>query len=124
MRIIVDTDILIEILRKNEEVIRQFEKIKDEELYISAITEGEVLIGKECEEEKVLDKVLKLLSIFKKIEISNQIVRKAAELGRKYKAKLIDCIIASTALSINAKIFTRNVKDFQKIGEVELLQFD
>lgn len=47
----------------------------------------------------------------------------AAEVRRKHKVKLIDAIIAATALSTNSMLVTKNTRDFQKITELKLFEF-
>jgi predicted nucleic acid-binding protein len=50
----------------------------------------------------------------------NEISKKAGEFKRKYNVSLDDCIIAATAAIQNAKLWTKNLKDFQKIKEIEV----
>ncbi len=55
------------------------------------------------------------------ILFEEEIILKTIELRRKYSIKIPDAIIASTAIVRNATLITRNVKDFEKITELKLL---
>lgn len=45
----------------------------------------------------------------------------AAELRRRYRIKLGDSVIAATALTTHSTLVTRNVRDFKKISELNIL---
>jgi predicted nucleic acid-binding protein len=123
MKIVVDTSILIDILRNIEISLTLIQKLaRENELFISGITEAEIFSGKDLENEEKKQKVLKLLSFFRKTNPTNEILQKAGEFRRKYNTSLPDSIIAATAHHINAVILTKNEKDFSKIKEVKLLK--
>ncbi len=44
----------------------------------------------------------------------------AAEMRRKYRVKLIDAIVAATALTTNATLVTKNTRDFKRISGLQL----
>ena len=121
-RILVDSDVLVDVLRGSKETAKKLEKLFEEsELYISGITEMEILAGKDVENGHKRKLVVHLLSKFKKINPTNEIFKVASEFRRKYRISTPDCIIAATAYTIDATIFTRNVKDFSKIKESRIL---
>jgi len=123
MRIVVDTNIIIDILRNVEASLALVKKLMEEnELFISGITEAEIFSGKDSESENKRQKILRVLSFFQKVNPNNEILQKAGEFRRKYNISLLDCIIAATAHYINAVILTKNEKDFSKIKEVKLLK--
>jgi predicted nucleic acid-binding protein len=123
MKIIVDTSIIIDILRNVKASIDLIQKLSKENLlFISGITEAELFSGKDADNERKKEKILELLSYFQKINPNNEILQKAGEFRRKYNVSLLDCIIAATAYYLNAEILTKNEKDFSKIEEVRLLR--
>lgn len=44
----------------------------------------------------------------------------AAEARRKYRVKLMDAIVAATALTANATLITKNTRDFKRIAGLQL----
>jgi predicted nucleic acid-binding protein len=123
VKIVVDTNIIIDILRNVEASLALVKKLMEEnELFISGITEAEIFSGKDSESENKRQKILRVLSFFQKVNPNNEILQKAGEFRRKYNISLLDCIIAATAHYINAVILTKNEKDFSKIKEVKLLK--
>ena len=122
MKVIIDTDVIIDVLRgfkPTKEKIKEL--LENNELLISGITEAEIFAGKDMEMEEKKKKIVKFLSMFKKVNPDNQILQIAGEFKRKYRISLLDCTIAATAYVLNAKLFTRNKKDFEKIKEVRLI---
>jgi len=65
-------------------------------------------------------KVKRLLSILEEVEVTSEIAWKAGELKRDYKCRLMDALIAATALGLNLKLVTRNSKHYEKIIELEI----
>jgi predicted nucleic acid-binding protein len=123
MKIVVDSDVIIDAIRGVKTSANLLkELIKENELFISGITEAEIFAGKNFENEDKKQKLLKFLSFFQKINPNNEILQKAGEFRRKYGISLLDCIIAATAYHINAELLTRNEKDFLKIKEIKLFK--
>jgi predicted nucleic acid-binding protein len=123
MKIIVDTSIIIDILRNVKASIDLIQKLSKENLlFISGITEAELFSGKDTDNERKKEKILELLSYFQKINPTNEILQKAGEFRRKYNVSLLDCIIAATAYYLNAEILTKNEKDFSKIKEIKIFK--
>ncbi len=122
--VVVDTDIIVDLLRKVEDSKKFFKKIENNEMqaYFSIITELELFAGKtsqSMEEQKIIDD---LLSIMIRVNLDREIARKAGFIRRTYDLAIADSIIVATALSKNVKkIVTRNKKHFVKVKEVEVL---
>ena len=122
MKVIIDTDVVIDVLRGFEPTKEKIkELLENNELLISGITEAEIFAGKDMEIEEKREKIVKFLSKFKKINPNNRILQIAGKFRRRYGISLLDCIIAATAYTLNAKLFTRNKKDFKKMKEIELI---
>jgi predicted nucleic acid-binding protein len=54
-------------------------------------------------------------------DLTNAVAFKTIKLRQLYRVKLPDAIIASTALSIGAHLITHNVRDFQKINDLVVI---
>lgn len=122
MEVVFDTTILVDESRNYRPAVQAIEKVAKKEItgYISRITEGELLSGKDCERETVMKRTLDVLQLFSTIEIDKQVIQTAAEFRRKYDVLLLDCIIAATAFHQKCKLWTKNKKDFERIKEIEV----
>ncbi len=120
MQVVFDTDILIDHLRGIESAKKLIEKTRAGEIkaYVSAITEAELLAGKECEKEEKRANILELIKLFTKIDVNNPVAQKSGEFRRLYNIPIQDCIIAATCFNLKCKLWTRNKKDFNKIREI------
>jgi len=122
--VVIDTDIIVDLLRKVEDAKKFFKRIENNEIqaYFSIITELELFAGKtsqSAEEQKIIDD---LLSIMIRVDLDREIARKAGFMRRTYDLAIADSIIVATALSKNVKtIVTRNKKHFAKVKEIEVL---
>ena len=87
---------------------------------ISAITEIELLCWKTA-----IDKYLEILRNFIRdalvIELERPIKLKAAEIRKMNNVKLPDAIIAATAIVYDLTLITRNIRDFQNVPVLKLL---
>ena len=119
---VLDTDIFVDFLRGFEKAKNFFEKIKEESdvIYFSAVTESELISGKECNKIERRAEILEILSNFTKVSIVNQIAVKAGDFTRIYNIEIPDSIIAATAFVMKADLISRNAKDFENIKEITL----
>ncbi len=123
IRVLIDTDIFIDFLRGIETAKRIFEEdIINEKIiaFSSVISEAELFSGKECKYTEKRRAVEELISLTNKIEVDSQVAKKAGEFRRIFKTPLTDSLIAATAHKINAILYTRNVKHYEKIKEIKL----
>jgi len=119
--ILLDTDICIEILRKNEKVIKRRENT-DEEISISFITVGELYYGAEkstyaIENKKIIEEFLLTINV---INSDNEIMMKFGEIKAELKTTNnqlpdADLLIAATTLTKTDKLVTGNIKHFERI---------
>jgi predicted nucleic acid-binding protein len=121
-KVILDTNILIEILKGDSKTISFVENMQ-QELCISSISAMELFYGAFNKQEvKKLEKFITLFTIIYPDEI---ISKTAMELIKKYAKShfldIPDSIIAATALVNNSKLFTYNLKDFRYIDNLELI---
>ena len=119
--VLLDTNILIEILKGNDKTISKIEAL-EAKLSISSITVMELYYGALNKTE--LGKLEKFVSLFNIIELNENISKKATILVKRYAKShtlnIPDSLIASTALVLNAKLVTYNTKDFKYIDGIML----
>jgi predicted nucleic acid-binding protein len=122
VRLLVDTDILIDYLKKVKPARTLFAGgVID--IYCSILSKKELLIkpGLSSSERK---KVINILSKLKILKIDNEINNKYMLLSDKYgmhRATMPDYIIAATAWAKNLPLLTRNKKHFDHIKKIRLV---
>ena len=117
--ILLDTNILIDYLRGNEESAKFLESSKDT-LCLSAITVAELYAGARNERErKALDFFIEAFSI---LPIDKKISQKGgqfrARYGKSHSVDLIDAIIAATAVIFEMTLYTLNKKHFPMLRKI------
>lgn len=120
--IILDTNILIEIIRKNEEVIRRCDSAGTENLAISSITRSEFLLGSRDKEDfEKNKKFVNKFRLFKVTEPIDDIFSELYELfSLSHRPGIPDLLIAATALNHSIPLYTLNTKDFRFIPNLLL----
>ena len=125
-KIIVDSDILIDLSRSDERAVYWIKNYEtSERLVISVVTEIELLFGSR---DKVHLKTIKsFLSNFEVIQLNESISLAAAHLVEKYclshRLQLPDALIAATALVLDEHLITINQRDFRFIDGLKLLSY-
>jgi tRNA(fMet)-specific endonuclease VapC len=124
---LLDTDIIIYSLKKDNKVQANFLTNARIPKYISIITYGELLHGAKKSQhiEKNCAKVYRIRSLFPVIEIDIPIIEVFSDIKAKYEKIGIvvddfDLLIASTALAYNHVLVTNNTKHFEKIRELTI----
>ncbi len=116
--ILLDTNIVLYLLKGNNTLE---ELLQGKNPYLSFMTELE-LIGFPDISTKEEIKIIELLDECLIISLNNNIKKKYIELRRKYKLKLVDTIIAATAIALNIPLITSD-KQFASIKELNLIQY-
>ena len=120
--ILLDTNILIEILKGNEKTVQKVQSFS-EELAISSISIMELYYGAINKTE--LNKLEKFTSLFQIVQLNEKISKTAVQLVKSYAKShtldIPDSLIASTCLINDCQLFTYNVKDFRYIEGLKLL---
>ncbi len=112
---LIDTNIFIDHFRGYKPATIFLESLDKDDIIFSAITEAEIIAGKQCSEEKKKREILEFLMRWQKKEVNNQIAIKAGDLTREYGMELADAFVAATAILYDTELLTRNVKDFSNI---------
>jgi predicted nucleic acid-binding protein len=133
--ILLDTNILSELMRlsPNNKVIDTIDKLPIESTYISAITHAEILQGiallpKGKRKQNLAKMADEILTLFAEKTLAfdkhaspfyADIIRQQHQKGRPIDFP--DAQIAAIALQYNLQLVTRNIKDFENIAGLQLI---
>jgi hypothetical protein len=119
---VVDTNILIYHLTDclGEVGETWLEKVFDTGAYISVITRIEIL-GWPKHSAESLNEAAELLTRVQELLLNEEIIKRCIQLRQTTSLKLPDAIIAATALHLGRPLMTRNIKDFQAVSNLVLL---
>ena len=126
MNFLLDTNICIYFLKGRYNLVKQFEKVGFENLYISEITIAELKYGaakseKPKKNKQVIEKLIDKLSL---IPIYNSLDFFAEEKARLRKDGNIvddfDLLIGATAVSNNMVLVTNNEKHFNRLKRIKI----
>ncbi len=128
---LLDTNIILETIKKapNQKVITWLSSIDSQKLFLSVITLGEIRKGVEkLEDQTKKQKITQWLEINLVAGFYGRIINIDATISDKWgyisslkNIPAIDALIAASALVHNHKLVTRNVKDFEAIAGLELI---
>jgi len=123
---LIDSDILIDIGRKDKTAIERLEEEgKKSLLAISSVTQMELIVG--CRNKSELKYLDKFLEDFEIINLNFEISQKAIELLKEYRLShgllIADSFIAATSLILNSPLLTKNQKDYKFIKGLKLLDY-
>lgn len=124
--ILIDTNIIIELLKGSSKVISKMELISKEEICISVVTYAELIFGSRNKVEQIkLEKKLNELNIINiDIEISEIFKNLMKNYSLSHRLNIPDSLIASTSIATKSKLFTLNKKNFKYIPEIEFIDFE
>tara|TARA_B100000676_G_scaffold251056_1_gene255893 strand:+ start:105 stop:515 length:411 start_codon:yes stop_codon:yes gene_type:complete len=123
---LIDTNFISELRRPkpNPQVVEWVNALTTEQLFISAVTIGEIQAGIELTREQDPEKASQLEAWLIQVSRSYNILPMDAETFRHW-AKLMhqqsntlieDAMIAATAISNGLTVATRNTRDFEALG--------
>ena len=120
MKLLLDTTVLIDVLRGNKERIARLRSMPQYEMVTSAVNVAELYAGKRVSEESEIARLVAELEVW---AVTNEIGESAGNLvfrtARKGKTiGLPDALIAATALVHDCPVMTANRKDFASTGVV------
>lgn len=120
--ILCDTNVIIETLKGDEKTIKIMESIGLENIAISSVTVMELYFG--ALNKRELNKIKKHLKALNIVHFDNDVSELAVNMIESYSKshglQIPDAIIAATALSLEIKLFTLNLKDFRYIDGLKL----
>ncbi len=122
--LIIDSDILIDHLRKDKNALAYLtaEIEKESLLFVSVISRSEIFTGIRTGEEDTVNSLLVLLT---PVNVDAAIADKAGEYMRKFSKShnlnIGDALIAATAKEMQLALVTRNIKHYP-MKDIELLK--
>lgn len=112
MRLLIDTDVLVDLSRNNERAIEWIDRL-DDDWALSAVTTELISGAKNRREVELIDQ---LLAVYETIPLNDAIGRLAYDLLRTYAKsnglRTFDSLIAATAMEHQRTLVTRNRKHF------------
>ena len=122
--VICDSNIFIEIFRKNFSIRSELEKIGHDNIILSDVIKAELLYGAKNKQE--LQSIRDYLNNYLSLSIQSEISKMAVGFIENYclsqRLNLPDALIAATAVYHDIELFTLNTKDFQFIPNMKLYQ--
>ncbi|MBX2898564.1 MAG: type II toxin-antitoxin system VapC family toxin [Cyclobacteriaceae bacterium] len=125
-KFLLDTNICIYFLKGQHNLDKKIEAVAVENCFISEITLAELKFGAENSEHKEKNRsiVNEFVNRFTIIPIFNSIDVYAREKARLRREGTplddFDLLIGATAISNNLILVTRNVSDFERLGEIQI----
>jgi predicted nucleic acid-binding protein len=117
--LLVDTDVLIDFLRGNEEAI-EYVRTNSNNIILSSITVSEIYAG--VRGNKELDDLDEFISLFSVFQVTSEIAKAGGLYKRDYYKShgvgLADAIIAATAKIQNTRLITFNINHFPMLSDV------
>ncbi|NEQ30071.1 MAG: type II toxin-antitoxin system VapC family toxin [Leptolyngbya sp. SIO4C5] len=125
-RLLVDTDILIDIANRDETAINRLKAESQQgPLAISSITVMELIVG--CRNKQEQNQLEDFLAQFQVIALDGKVSTQAIALLKNYCLShgllIADALIAATAIANNIALLSKNQRDFRFIQELELLAY-
>jgi len=131
---LLDTNVISELRRARPHgaVLTWLHGVADSDLYLSAVTIGELQAGVEVTREQAPDKAMEIelwidqiAATFNVLPMDARIFRCWARLHHRRSNDLIeDAMIAATAITHDLTMVTRNVRDFKSFGIPTLNPFE
>ena len=118
-KLLLDSNIILYLLN-GDETLADF--LHEKKLYISIITEIELLSFSEIT-EKEKKQIELFVSECKVININSVIKAETINFRKKFKSKLPDCIIAATSLYLDIPLITAD-NGFKKFQEIQLVHYE
>lgn len=121
--ILLDTCILIELQRGNQDIKNILYQYQQDQLYITPVVIAEFYRGARNKQEFL--KCKKLVSLFRILSIDHNVTDQFNSLFENYalshRPSVPDMLIAATAMHYKFVLYTLNIKDFDFITELKLL---
>jgi predicted nucleic acid-binding protein len=122
--IICDTNIFIEIFRKNWSIRSELDKIGYKNILISDVIKAELFFG--AKDKRELQTIKNHMDDYSSLTIQPEISKMALDFVENFclsqKLNLPDALIAATAIYHDIELFTLNTKDFKFIPNLKLYQ--
>lgn len=130
MKIVVDTNILIDFVRRKKarkgEILWpklvSFTKKEGHQLILPVIALFELFAGDEMDDPRNQEKMEDILNDIMVLDLAKEIAKEGARLFREYQVNIgpIDYLLAATTLALEGELATLNPKHFRNFKELPL----
>ena len=123
-RILIDTSVVIDHFRKkNKQKSLLYELSKENTLFLSAISKFEFLVGTKLTQIRQTKKIIEGFYI---LSFNSHVAEVASDIAKKLKTKnkiieFRDIFIAATAIANDMPLSILNIKHFERIDNLELI---
>ena len=126
MKYLLDTNICIYLLKGKFDIHKKIEAVGVNNCFISEITIAELKFGAENSEQKItnrknnrsLQEKFKILPIYPALDV--YAIEKAALREKGFIKDDFDLLIGAKAIYYNLILVTRNIKDFNKLNNIQI----
>lgn len=126
-KVVVDSDIIIDHLRGHSQNVNNLLKginLEKLQVFIPGIVVSEIFSGQDTKQGKRLKVIDDLFFFLNFTPADEQISRLAGMIVRDNRPmQLNDAIVAATAISLNAKLATRNKKHFAGVKDLRFYRY-
>jgi tRNA(fMet)-specific endonuclease VapC len=122
--ILLDTDVMVDVLRGYEPAIAWLTVVSDSEIGVPGLVAMELIQGcQNAREQKRIEKALNAYPLFwAESQDCDHALKNFAAHHLSYNLGLLDALIAETALSMDAELATFNVKHYSVLKELKTIQ--
>jgi predicted nucleic acid-binding protein len=122
--ILLDTDVMVDILRGYEPAITWLTAVADDEIGIPGLVAMELIQGcQNMREQKRIEKALNVYSLYwLDPQGCDRALKSFASHHLSHNIGLLDALIAETAISVDAELVTFNVKHYSVLKELKIIQ--
>ncbi|MBI5789167.1 MAG: type II toxin-antitoxin system VapC family toxin [Candidatus Schekmanbacteria bacterium] len=122
--IILDTDIMIDILRQRLPAIEWLDSLENEEIVLPGFVVMEILQGcsNKLEQKQIEKKLMILARLWPSKEICNEAVNTFALFHLSHGLGILDAIIGQTAVALDLPLYTFNQKHYAAIPGIKTVQ--
>ena len=125
-KVVIDSDVIIDHFRIGSDIFNRLTLGIDQntiKVYLPAVVYTEINSGQDSKNNLKITKIEELLDSFELTLADKEISQKAGFLIRDIRnLKLADAIVAATTINLNAKLATRNRKDFEGIKNLKFFK--
>jgi tRNA(fMet)-specific endonuclease VapC len=119
--IVLDTDIVIDVLRGRREVITKLAKVSPDDVAVTTMTVAELLYGALGSREPAKNRaeVVRLVNAMRTVPFGRRAAALHAQLRDMLRQKPSgpnDLVIAATTLSVDATLVTANTREFERVA--------
>ena len=121
--VIIDTCVLIELLRGNKTTIEKLYEYEQKDIFVTPVVVAELYRG--ARDKNEFGRCRNLIRKFSVLSINEDVIGIFDSIFENYsishRPTIPDMLIAATSVSYNIPLFTLNMKDFRFIPGIQLI---